>query len=269
MSSTRPSCTWPWPSSRLRPAQLESARVELATARHQAARLDAAALARFETQATLTELFLVDDRAALNDVVASGEALLRQTGREPWVLDRVTRTLIELHVGMGHARLQDDFPRSLRLLRDAAESARGAGLAALELAALAETCVPAITEGDLESTRLVAEQTLLDARTRGWADLRSLGPAHGYLGWLALWQGDARRSRDHLERCLDLLLPTDWGMRGLTLTTLAQTHLLAGDPAARRGGGAPGPHPRDLRSHAPVVAVPAGRARRDHGAGAG
>lgn len=212
-------------------AQLESARVELATARHQAARLDAAALARFETQATLTELFLVDDRAALNDVVASGEALLRQTGREPWVLDRVTRILIELHVGMGHARLQDDFPRSLRLLRDAAESARGAGLAALELAALAETCVPAITEGDLQSTRLVAEQALIDARTRGWADLRSLGPAHGYLGWLALWQGDARRSRKHLERCLDLLLPTDWGMRGLTLTTLAQTHLLAGDPA--------------------------------------
>lgn len=213
-------------------AHTETARVELATARRTTDRLDEAGRARFETLATLIDLYLVNDRTALADVVASGDALLRRIGDGQWTPDRATLTLVELHVGMGHARLQDDIPRALRLLRDAAQTASTAGLTALELAALAETCMPAIAEGDLESTRRIAEGVLVAAQSRGWAELRSLAPAYGYLGWLALWQGEAPRSRAYLERCLSLLLPTDWGMRGLALTTLAQACLLGGDLAA-------------------------------------
>jgi LuxR family maltose regulon positive regulatory protein len=212
-------------------AHPETARVELSQARHQTERLDVAARSRFETRATVIDLFLVNDRAALTDAVRTGEALLRDAGDGPWSPDHATLALVKLYVGMGQARLQDDLPRALRLLRDAAETARASGLPALELAALAETCVPSIAEGDLEGTRQTAVGVLATARSRGWAELRSLAPAHCYLGWLALWQGDAHQARDRLELGLSLLLPTDWGMRGLTLTTLAQACLLAGEVA--------------------------------------
>jgi len=209
----------------------ENAGVQLAVARRATEHLNEQALARFEVRATLIELFLVNDRADLIDAVESATQLLGHIGDGPWTPDAATVALVELYTGMGHARLQDDLPQALRLLRDAAESARASGFTALELAALAETCVPSISEGDLESTRLLAERLLADARSLGWPELLSLAPAHGYLGWLALWQGEPRRSRELLERCLSLLLPTDWGMRGLTLTTLAQACLLAGQLA--------------------------------------
>jgi LuxR family maltose regulon positive regulatory protein len=210
----------------------EAARVELAIARREAERLDEVARARFEIRATVIDIFLVNDRAALTEAVASGRALLRGVGDGPWIPDRATLALVELYVGKGLARLQQDVPHALQLLRDAAESARAAGLSALELAALAETCIPSIAEGDLEATRLLALRVLANARAKGWGDLSSVAPAHAYLGWFYLWQGDARQAREHLARALSILLPTDWGLRGVILATHAQACLQAGDVVA-------------------------------------
>lgn len=208
---------------------IEVARVELAAARRRRDGLDDVARARFDIRATVIDLFLVDDRSALVDAVAMADRLLRHIGDGPWTPDLATLALVQLYAGMGHARLQDDLAEALRLLRSAARAAREAALPALELAALAETLVPSIAEGDLESTRALAESVLADAGSRGWADLPSIAPAHGYLGWLALWQGDAPRARLLLQRSLRLLLPTDWGMRGLVLTTLTLACRLDGD----------------------------------------
>ena len=209
----------------------DTARVEMATARMESTRLSAEARARFETRAVVIDLFLVDDRVALADAVSAGRGILLEAGSGQWTFDRVSLALVQLYLGMGEARIQDDVPHALRLLREAAESARSVGLGALELAALAETCVPSITEGDLDATGLLAHRVLKEAEARGWGDLPSVAPALGYLGWLHFWQGDASQARVDLDRTLSLLRPSDWGMRGLALCTLAQACLLVGDVA--------------------------------------
>jgi LuxR family maltose regulon positive regulatory protein len=211
---------------------VESAGLELAAARAASDRLDATARARFAIRAHVVDLFLVGDRDALDHAVTRGTDLLAQVRDGSWVLDPPTLALVELCVGMGRARLQQDVPNALSLLREAAGSARAAGLPALELAALAETCVPAIVEGELDATRCLAEQVLSSAAAKGWGEFSSVAPAHAYLGWLALWQGDGAQARRRLERSLAMLLPRDWGMRGITLSALAQACLLDGDVAA-------------------------------------
>lgn len=220
--------------------QTETARHELGNARHEAGRLDATARARFEIRAAVIDVFLVDDHAALTEAVAAGLRLLQGVDEGPWAPDRATVALVQLYVGIGEARLQDDVPAALQLLRAAEATARQAGFTAVELAARAEQCIPAITEGDLEGIRAEATRVLDTARAQGWADLPSLAPAHAFLGWLSLWKGDAARARTHLDRTLSMLLPTDLGLRGLATTVHLQTCLAVGDldgaeADARRG----------------------------------
>jgi LuxR family maltose regulon positive regulatory protein len=211
---------------------LEEAGLELAASRGSADRLDTPARSRFEVRANVVKLFLVGDRDALVNAVGEGTDLLGRVTAGRWAPDAPTLALVELSVGMGQARLQQDLPQALRLLRDAARTSHAAGYPALEMAALAETCVPSIIEGELETTRQLADQVLTSAHAKGWGEFPSVAPAHGYLGWLALWQGDAASARLRLERCVTMLRPSDWGMRGIVLSALAQACLLDGDVGA-------------------------------------
>ncbi|HWS57787.1 MAG TPA: LuxR C-terminal-related transcriptional regulator, partial [Actinotalea sp.] len=211
----------------------QTGRAELVSARAAADLLGAAGRARFEIRATVIELFVVNDRAGLVEAVATGRRLLREPIDTPWAPDRATQAFVQLWVGMGEARLQEDLAGALQLLGSAAATARSAGYVALELSALAETCIPLIAQGELTATRDLATSVLATAQAKGWGEFPSLAPAHAYLGWLALWQGDPRRARDVLDRALGQLLSTDWTMRGLATVAHFQACVDVGDlPAA-------------------------------------
>jgi LuxR family maltose regulon positive regulatory protein len=186
----------------------------------------------------MIELFVVRDRAALAESVARGRRLMTEV--QSVSLDRATLTLMQLCLGIGEARLLEHPLEALRLLREARSAAMDLGYTALQLTAEAELCVPSVATGHLEETRQRAEATLTQASAKGWAELPSLAPAYGWLGWLALWRGNARRARELLESCMVNLLPNDWGMLGLATTTHAQACISCGDidaaeTDARRG----------------------------------
>ena len=114
---------------------------------------------------------------------------------------------------MGESRLQHHHELPLAMLRSSASTAHDSGLLALELTALAESCIPAIAEG-----RLTEVHDLRSTCSRGRDALGAghpTSPAVAYLGWLDYWQGNLREARAQLERSLSMLLPFDWGLRGL------------------------------------------------------
>ena len=137
--------------------------------------------------------------------------------------------LIKLYVGMSEARLLDHPLEAVRLLREAHATASESGYTALGLIAQAEICIPSIATGRLDDARAMAQDVLAEANAKGWGDLPGTAMAHGYLGWLALWQGEPERAVILLDRCAATLLPNDWGMLGLVTTVHAQACLSAGD----------------------------------------
>ena len=206
--------------------------VELNEARQASSRLDEASRAGFEIRATMIELFVVRDRAALSESLVRGRKLMAEAESAPSGLDRPTLALVKLCVGMGEARLLEDPLEAVRLLQEAESTARDAGYTALELVAQAERCIPSIATGQVEDTRLLAEHVLARARAKGWADLPSVAITHGWLGWLALCRGEPREARELLERCMARLSPYDWGMLGLTTIYHAQACIGVGDVEA-------------------------------------
>ena len=208
---------------------IDVARVELAAARSVSGRLDGPARVQFEMRATVVELFVVRDRAALTESLERGHRLLVESGSSTAPPDRATLALVKLYVGMSEARLLDHPLSAVRLLGEAYTTAREAGYAALGLMARAELCVPSIATGRLDDSRVAAEEVLAEADAKGWSDLPSTAMATGYLGWLALWKGEPGRAVALLDRCGATLLPNDWGMLGLVTTVHAQACLSAGD----------------------------------------
>jgi LuxR family maltose regulon positive regulatory protein len=208
---------------------IDAARMDLNHARGASSRLQGHTRLRFETRYTMIELFVVRDRAALAESVAQGRRLMTEVHSASWPLDRATLVLMQLCLGIGEARLLDHPLEALRLLREARAAAMDLGYTALKLTAEAELCIPSVATGHLEDTRQLAESTLAQATAKGWAELPSIAPAYGWLGWLALWRGNPPRARELLERCMANLLPNDWGMLGLATTTHAQACISSGD----------------------------------------
>src|SRR6478609_9266160 len=83
----------------------------------------------------------------------------------------------------------------LGMLRASAATAHESGLLALELTALAESCLPAIAEGCLSEVHDLAASVLARAEERGWVGLVTLAPAVAYLGWFDYWRGNLRAAR--------------------------------------------------------------------------
>jgi LuxR family maltose regulon positive regulatory protein len=208
---------------------IDVARVELGEARKVSARLATAARAQFEMRASVVELFVVRDRAAMSESLMRGHRLLVESESSEVPPDRATLALVKLYVGMSEARLLDHPLQAVRLLREAQSTASESGYAALGLMAQAEMCVPSIATGRLDDTRVLAEHVLAEANAKGWSDLPGTAMAWGYLGWMALWRGEPGRAVALLERCAANLLPNDWGMLGLVTTVQAQACLSAGD----------------------------------------
>ncbi len=225
---------------------IDVARVELGAARGVSGRLDASARAQFEMRATVVELFVVRDRAALTESLERGHRLLVESEASVAPPDRATLALVKLYVGMSEARLLDHPLRAVRLLREAYTTASEAGYTALGLMARAEVCIPSIATGRLDETRGLAERVLAEADAKGWGDLPATAMATGYLGWLALWKGEPGRAVALLDRCGATLLPNDWGMLGLVTTVHAQACLSAGD---LQGAGRASTLVRELASH--------------------
>ena len=225
---------------------IDVAGVELNEARQVSSRLDEASRAGFEIRATMIELFVVRDRAALSESLAHGRKLMTEAESASWGIDRATVALVKLCVGMGEARLLDNPLEAVRLLQEAESTARDAGYGALEIVAQAEQCIPLVATGRVEDIRLLAEHVLAKAKAKGWGDLPSVAIVYGWLGWLAMCRGDPREARELLERCIANLSPYDWGMLGLTTTHHAQACIGVGDFEAAENDARRG---RELATH--------------------
>ena len=215
--------------------RLDAARAEIAAAR---TRRGAAAASRtrtgFEERTAIVELFLTGYDQGLGAAVESGEAMLERLARGGRAPDPAVQASLQVFVGMGEARLQTHDELPLEMLRASAATAHDTGLLALELTALAESCIPAIAEGRLTEVHDLAVDVLARAADRGWVGLVTLAPAVAYLGWLDYWRGNLTQARAQLERSLSMVLPFDLELRGLTLNFHAKTCLALGDTKAAR-----------------------------------
>ncbi|WP_404387090.1 LuxR C-terminal-related transcriptional regulator [Humibacillus xanthopallidus] len=217
--------------------RLGEARAELDSARVTAELLPESERGRLAERTALVELFVIGGDLGLAVAAGSGSTLLdtldalntEATGADP-----VVRASVQVFVGMAEARLRMSRDSPLELLRAAARTAEGKGLTALELTALAETCIPAIEEGRLTEVHDLAVDVLARADARGWVGLVTLAPAVGFLGWLDHWRGNLRESRTQLERSLSMALPFDRELRGLILNFHAHSCLSLGDLRAAR-----------------------------------
>lgn len=214
--------------------RLGDARAEVDAARASSSVLPATDQSRFVERAALVELFVTGCDQGLGAAVDAGVALLERLDPSGHMLDPAIRASVEVFVGMGESRLQHHHELPLAMLRSSASTAHDSGLLALELTALAESCIPAIAEGRLTEVHDLAVDVLARADARGWVGLVTLAPAVAYLGWLDYWQGNLREARAQLERSLSMLLPFDWGLRGLALNFHAKTCLSLGDLRAAR-----------------------------------
>ena len=213
---------------------LDAARAELDAARGAADTLPEAARARLEDRMAIIELFRTGYDLGLGPAVESGAALLDRLDRSQRAPDPAIRASVQVFVGMGEARLQGHPKLPLEMLRSSAATAHDTGLLALELTALAESCIPAIAEGRLTEVRDLAADVLARAEERGWVGLVTLAPAVAYLGWFDYWRGNLRDARALLQRSLSMVLPFDWELRGLILNFLTKTSLSLGDLRAAR-----------------------------------
>lgn len=208
---------------------LDAARSELDAARAGADLLPDGARARLEDRMAIIELFRTGHDLGLGPAVESGTALLDRLDRSQRAPDPAIRASVEVFVGMGEARLQSHPKLPLEMLRSSAATAHDSGLLALELTALAESCIPAIAEGRLSEVRDLAAGVLARAEKQGWVGLVTLAPAVAYLGWFDYWRGNLRDAQALLQRSLSMVLPFDWELRGLILNFLTKTSLSLGD----------------------------------------
>ncbi|TQM57966.1 LuxR C-terminal-related transcriptional regulator [Humibacillus xanthopallidus] len=233
------------------------ARAELDAARISAGTLSEVERTRLEQRTALVELLVTGCDLGLGEAARAGVAMLEELADARTGLDPVVMASVQVLVGMGEARVQQHVETALDLLRTAARTAGTAGLSALELTALAESCIPAITEGQLTEAHDRAVDVLAKAEANGWVGLTTLAPAVVYLGWLDYWRGNLHEARAQLQRSLSMLFPFDWELRGLALHFHAKTCLALGDLAAARAsmtqiaalidaGGAPAWWPRML-----------------------
>lgn len=209
--------------------RLDAARFELDAARGAADLLPSTARSRLEDRMSVVELFRTGYDLGLGPAVEAGAELLDRMDRMQRAPDPAIRASVQVLVGMGEARLQSHPKLPLEMLRSSAATAHDTGLLALELTALAESCIPAIAEGRPTEVRDLAASVLARADGRGWVGLVTLAPAVAYLGWFDYWRGNLREARAQLERSLSMVLPFDWELRGLILNFLTKTCLSLGD----------------------------------------
>jgi ATP/maltotriose-dependent transcriptional regulator MalT len=193
------------------------------------------AKASFEDRKAVVELFQTGYGRGLGAAAEPGVALLdtfEQGGRRP--VPAVLASVL-MFIGMGQARQPGADPApTLQMLRSSAAAAHDTGLLALELTALAESCLPAVVEGRLTDVHDLAVDVLARADDRGWVGLATLAPAVVYLGWFDYWRGQFNTARVQFERGLSMLLPIDWELRGFTLNYLARASLAVGDLVGAR-----------------------------------
>ena len=214
--------------------KMDEARFEIDAARSATERLPEAEKAAFEDRMAVVELFRTGYGLGLSAAVEPGAALLERFGQSQRPTEPAILASVQMFVGMGEARLQGQGGLVLEMLRSSAATAHNTGLLALELTALAESCIPAVAEGRLSEVRDLAVSVLARAQERGWVGLSTLAPAVAFLGWLDYWRGNLHESRAQLERSLSMMLPFDWELRGLTLNFLTKTCLSLGDIGGAR-----------------------------------
>ena len=146
-------------------------------------------------RATVIELFVVRDRAALSESLARGHRLVVESEAGSVSPDRATMALIKLYVGMSEARLLDRPLEAVRLLRQAYATANESGYTALGLRRTPRSASRRSRPDASTTRRHLARDVLAEANAKGWGDLPGVAMASGYLGWLALWKGEpAERS---------------------------------------------------------------------------
>ena len=218
----------------VRGGRLDAARAEVAAARKAAASVPGPLEEGFDERTAIVELFLTGYDRGLGAAVETGQALLERVARTGRAPDPAIHAALQVFVGMGEARLQSHLELPLEMLRASAATAHDTGLVALELTALAESCIPAISEGRLTEVHDLAVDVLARAAERGWVGLVTLSPAIAYLGWFDYWKGNLTQARSQLERSLSMVLPFDAELRGLALNFHAKTCLSLGDVKAAR-----------------------------------
>ncbi|WP_323098529.1 LuxR C-terminal-related transcriptional regulator [Intrasporangium sp. YIM S08009] len=209
--------------------KMDDAQVQIDAAHDAAVLLPSEAKAVFEDRLAVVQLFRTGYGLGLSAAVEPGAALLERFDRSQRPPDPAVLASVQMFVGMGEARLQAEPAPTLEMLRSSAATARDTGLLALELTALAESCLPAIVEERLDEVRDLAISVLARADDRGWVGLATLAPAVAFLGWLDYWRGNVHEARAQLERALSMMLPFDWELRGLTLNYLTKACLALGD----------------------------------------
>jgi LuxR family maltose regulon positive regulatory protein len=210
------------------------ARAELDAARAGTGALSDLERIRLQERTALVGLLVTGCDRGLGEAAQAGVAMLEELTGERTALDPVVMASVQVLVGMGEARVQQQVETALDMLRTSARTAGAAGLVALELTALAESCIPAINEGQLTEAHERAVDVLATAEANGWVGLTTLAPAVVYLGWLDYWRGNLHEARAQLERGLSMLFPFDWELRGLALIFHAKTCLGLGDLGAAR-----------------------------------
>jgi LuxR family maltose regulon positive regulatory protein len=214
--------------------ELGLARAELESARAAVGALGDRDRTRLQERTALVALLITGCELGLGAGAAAGLAMLEGLAAQGKGLDPVVLASVQVLVGMGEARVQHRTETALDLLSSGARTARAVGLPALELTALAESCLPAIVEGHLTEVHDRAVEVLARADANGWVGLTTLAPAVVYLGWLDYWRGNLHEARRQLERGLSMVLPFDWELRGLALNYHAKTCLALGDFGAGR-----------------------------------
>ncbi|WP_344064933.1 LuxR C-terminal-related transcriptional regulator [Terrabacter lapilli] len=212
----------------------DEARFEIDAARAGAGQVPEPDHDGFRDRMAVVELFRTGYGLGLSAAIEPAEALLERFGQSRHPTEPAVLASVQMFVGMGEARLQDRRGPVLDMLQSSAATAHDAGLVALELSALAESCIPAVAEGRLSEIGALAMSVLTRAEERGWVGLATLAPAVAFLGWLDLWRGNLHEARAELERSLSMILPFDWELRGLTLNFLTKTCLSLGDVAGAR-----------------------------------
>jgi LuxR family maltose regulon positive regulatory protein len=214
--------------------RMDDALVQIGAANDAMTLLPEDAKAVFEDRMAVVRLFHTGYGLGLSAAAAPGAALLERFERGRRRPDPAVLASVQMFVGMGEARLHAEPEQTLEMLRSSAATAHDTGLLALELTALAESCLPAMAEEPLDDVRDLAISVLARADERGWVELGTLAPALAFLGWLDYWRGNAPEARTQLERALSMMLPFDWELRGLTQYYMGKVTLALGDLAGAK-----------------------------------
>jgi LuxR family transcriptional regulator, maltose regulon positive regulatory protein len=210
-------------------ADLPLAAKELQPALTAADHLTGTARWRFDSLAAWLRLLLVDRFTALREAVGEAQRVVDSVPPEAAHPPSPAYALALLALGMGHARLQADPAAAIRLLRDAADAGRAAGLDVLEFVARAELCIPLMAEGDPRQIEQESTQIVEEARRRGWEDFSPVSAPLGVLAWLTYWKGDIETARRELEQVRDISPRADWSLRGLAAYFHGRASLVVGD----------------------------------------